>query len=173
MTNTFATDIVWTLKLSYGPDYEDPKNKVPVLIADQVFENLSKDKTYFISLWNDEFIESISPRSAFKTFQPNSLGMRSGPRKEDLLELKPGHSHKTKRWYWAEGNLPWTNSNRTEGFEIEKPQDIEIQFCRLFSDDSEIFKRMLALKDLTLNSGRLCSKKTKLNFKIYTSSDEE
>ena len=38
-------EIKFTPKLYYGQDYEEPKNKVPVLIFEQEFYNYSKDKT--------------------------------------------------------------------------------------------------------------------------------
>jgi hypothetical protein len=170
MSSQLSKDIQWTVSLSYGQDYEDPDNKIPVLIMSSQYKNISKDRIYRLSFWNNfEDLSSISPQTAYKTFATNrGLGMPSPPRKEQAVELKPGTMHTEKRWFWAQETLPWTNSDQGLGYRVAAAQKIEVQFCKSFINDSDVFQNHLGLKDLQFDSGKLCTATLKWDFKIYS-----
>ena len=155
MQKNLAHDIQWTVSLSYGQDYEDVANKVPVLIMESTFKNISIDHTYLLSFWkNRDRLASIGPRSSYKTTASNyqAMGMPSPPKADSAVELKPGESTRRREWYWAQEILPWVSADQK----------------LVYTEDSLAYSGLPHFKKKHFDSGSLQSPEVSLDFKIYS-----
>jgi hypothetical protein len=156
------------VKLSYGQDFEDPANKIPVLIYEYTIKNNSENTVSF-STWQMSIgLKSLSPSSAVVTYttaQGAGLGMPSGPTPDQLVTLKPQQELKLKRWYWAKSDLVWPNEDGKTGYALKKDSRLTLVFCADFRDDRAAFPGRIK-KDLPFVTGKFCAPPMSFDFKI-------
>jgi hypothetical protein len=152
-------DLSYEVHLSYGRAPDAPRrSKEKVLLVESILKNNSSKSTYVLSLFNaPAWLQSIEPRSAVTVKPTTPMPIRRAPpTKDSILRLKPGEQHVFKNWHWSRAELPWTNKEGTELYQVAPGHELSLVLCLDFNNDSAAFAST-GLKVEAFDTGRVCS----------------